>query len=193
MRKTKKDLKPLRITCTSSNCASNLHCFKKAKKMAEEDYGKCRSCGIELVDWHRVHKRDVKDSSFVFVALKTELIRHHFWHKAIDIRAINHARRKGLIKLEQATKKRLEKYIAPLNNAFDGRQTPQEGNIIFYAQHALACCCRTCLEYWHGIPKNAEMTSEDIDYFTSLILMYVKERLPDLSLDGEKIPNLLKV
>ncbi len=36
----------------------------------------------------------------------------------------------------------------------DGRQTPREGNTIFYAQHATASCCRTCIEYWHGIPKN---------------------------------------
>lgn len=184
-------LEPLKITCTSSNCASNLHCFKKSREMAEEERGRCRSCGIELVDWTRVHRRDIVDADFVFNSLKNELIRHHFWHKTIDIRAVNHARRKGFFNLEQFAKKRLEKYVAPVGFLYDGRQTPQDGNVIYYAQHALACCCRKCLEYWHGIPQDELITNEDINYFTDLIMMYVRERIPNLTDYGEKIPRII--
>lgn len=89
--------------------------------------------------------------------------------------------------LREFAVKRLTKYLVP-GYAYDGRQTPREGNIVYYAQHALACCCRTCLEYWHGIPKTAELTSGDIDYFTNLIMLYIGERLPNLAQTGEKVP-----
>ncbi len=185
-----KELKPLKLTCTSSDCENNLHCFKKSRNMAREEYGRCRACGADLIEWKRVHKRDINDFDYVFHALKYELIRHHFWHLPIDQRAINHARRKGRIGLNEAVVKRLEKHLAPINYAYDGRQTPYEGNVIYYAQHALACCCRTCLEYWHGISKQEPLTKEQIKYFTSLIMMYINERIPDLTDNGEYVPAL---
>lgn len=182
-------LKPLRITCTSSDCNNGLHCFKKSKKMAETERGRCRECGIELIDWPRVQKRELSDSQFTFASLKNELIRHHFWHKEIDKHAENHARRKGRAGIQSATTKRLIKSLAP-NNPYDGRQTPHEGNIIYYAQHALACCCRTCLEYWHGIPKSDQLSEQQVEYFTQLAMMYIDERMPNLTENGEKIPAL---
>lgn len=181
--------KPLKVTCTSSDCGSNLHCFKKSREMAESELGNCRSCGADLIDWKRVHRRDVEDAAFVFNSLKYEMIRHLYWHLPIDLRAENHARRKGILKLREFAVKRLTKYLVP-DYAYDGRQTPTEGNIVYYAQHALACCCRTCLEYWHGIPKTAELTSEDINYFANLIMLYVNERLPNLTQAGEKVPPI---
>jgi hypothetical protein len=72
----------------------------------------------------------------------------------------------------------------------DGRQTPTKGNIIFYAQHSLACCCRKCMEYWHDIPQGTELTDEQIEYFTQLVMMYVDERMPDLKEIGQRVPRL---
>jgi hypothetical protein len=44
-------LKPLKITCTSSNCTSNLHCFLVTKKLAAEGRkGRCRDCDADL-EW----------------------------------------------------------------------------------------------------------------------------------------------
>jgi hypothetical protein len=188
-RSQRPQLKALKITCTSSDCANNLHCFKKSRKMAESERGRCRSCGIDLIDWNRVHKRDAEDAAFVFSSLKHELVRHYFWHKDIDKKAVNHARRKGRIGIRKASRNRLIKYLSP-DNPYDGRQTPYEGNVIYYAQHALACCCRTCLEYWHGIPKKEILSSAQIDYFTNLIMMYIDERMPNLTKSGEKIPPI---
>ena len=145
-------LEPLKITCTSTDCENDLHCFKQLRKMTPDEKGKCRECGADLVDWDRVHERDIGDAQNTFKALQYELIRHHFFDKEIDDTAVRHARKKGRIKLDKAARHRLQKYLAPANPSWDGRQTPFEGNSIYYAQHATATCCRTCLEYWHKIP-----------------------------------------
>ncbi len=189
-RRQRPKLKPLRITCTSSDCDNNLHCFKKSREMAESDRGQCRSCGADLINWDRVHRRDIKDADFVFNGLKFELFRHKYWHKEIDIRTENHARRKGRIVLKNDVKKRLQNYIAPINNPYDGRQTPLDGNIIYYAQHALACCCRKCLEYWHGISTSIPLSDSQINYFVNLIMMYIDERMSSLTEKGEIIPPI---
>src|SRR5712671_4659068 len=89
-------LKPLKISCTSTDCINNLHCFQLSKKLLQlGPSGRCRSCGIQLVDWTRVHRRDANDAQYTFDALRHELIRHHFWHIPLSEYAVNYARRKG--------------------------------------------------------------------------------------------------
>jgi hypothetical protein len=174
-------LAPLKITCTSANCDADLHCFKASRKLANENRtGACRSCGAELIDWERVHGRRPNDVVFTFEQLRRELIRHYFWHLPFDEKAINHARRKGRLRLHRAARHRLEMYVAKAGMPFDGRQTPRQGNTIFYAQHATASCCRTCIEYWHDIPKNRDLTAEELSYLATLVIAYLDERIPDL-------------
>jgi hypothetical protein len=180
--------KPLKIKCTSVDCANDLHCFKQAKKMAPEARGTCRACGVSLVDWERVHRRDPRDANYTFEALQYELIRHHHFHKPIDDHALRHARRKGMTRLKEAVRKRVEKSLAPAAPFHDGFQTPLKGNTIYYAQHATACCCRTCLEYWHGVPKGRPLTDQEIGYCIALIELYLRKRLPDLKDESEKVP-----
>ena len=174
---------PLDVKCTSADCENELHCFKQLQKMTEDQRGKCRYCGADLVDWNRLHVRDFGDVAYTFAALKNEMIRHHFFHKEIDEKAIRHAQRKGRSLLKEAARHRLAKYLAPAKPARDGRQTPFEGNAIFYAQHATATCCRTCLEYWHDIPKGRELAVEELVYCAALVDCYLEERMPDLA-DG---------
>ena len=182
-------LAPLKITCTSSNCAADLHCFKTTIKLAKANKtGACRSCGAEPIDWPRVHGRQIQDVSFTFEQLRRELIRHYFWHLPFDEKAINHARRKGRHQLHDAARHRLEKSVAKAGMSFDGRQTPREGNTIFYAQHATASCCRTCIEYWHAIPKNGDLTADELSYVSGLVIAYLDERLPDLAGDSVMVP-----
>ena len=186
----RRELKPLEIACTSSNCENELHCFRKSRQMTDAERGRCRSCGADLIDWNRVHNRELSDASFTFKSLKREMWRHYYWHKPIDQQAENHARRKGRSKLKEAARNRIEKSVGPAKPFRDGTQTPREGNIIFYAQHALACCCRTCMEYWHGIPKGIKLSDEQIDYFVELVMMYIGERMPNLTESGEKVPPI---
>lgn len=181
---------PLKISCTSSDCKNDLHCFKATKRMAEPDRGRCRSCGASLVDWPRLHKRKIADATYTFRALQHEMIRNHFFHEPLDARAEAHARRKGRIELCKAVRNRLERYLAPAEPYRDGQQTPFQGNAIFYAQHATACCCRTCLEYWHAIPKGRPLTEKEITYCEALIDLFLQERLPSLKDEPEKIPPL---
>jgi hypothetical protein len=149
----------------------------------------CRSCGAKLVDWARVFQKDVNDAAYTFQALKYELIRHHFWHKEIDEYAIAHARRKGWVGMRLAAEKRLRSSVGKAADSFDKRQTPLEGNALFYAQHATGTCCRECIEAWHGIPHDRALSDEEITYFAQLLILYVEDRLPYLTEGGEKIPR----
>lgn len=179
---------PLDIKCTSVDCDNDLHCFKQLKKMTSDERGRCRACGADLVDWDRVHQRDKSDAPHTFVALQHELIRHHFFHKPVDETAIRHAQRKGRSQLKHAARHRLRKYLAPADPPRDGRQTPMEGNAIYYAQHATATCCRTCLEYWHNIPKGRPLTAKEFDYCATLVDLFLDEKLPDLADNPIRVP-----
>lgn len=184
------ELPPLNVKCTDADCESDLHCFKFLKrKMSPEDHGACRYCGVKLVDWDRLHARHDMDIENTFNSLKLELIRHHFWHKAVDLKAELHARRKGKTALAAAAKSRLQTSIGKANPYRDGQQTPMEGNIIYYAQHATATCCRTCIEYWHGIEKGRELTDTEISYMHELVMRYISDRMPSLLDEPEKIPR----
>ena len=178
---------PLNITCTSTDCANDLHCFKQLKKMKPEERGKCRICGADLIDWERVHKGQIEDAAHTFEMLQCELIRHHFFHRDIDDTAVRHAKRKGRIKLLEAARERLQKHLAPAMPPYDGRQTPFDGNSIFYAQHATATCCRTCLEYWHGIEKGRILTDDELEYCLQLIELFLNQRLPNLNAEPVKV------
>lgn len=182
------DLQPLRISCRSTNCAEGLHCFLRTKRQRTRVApGSCYACGEHLVDMDRVHQRSIRDVQHTFNALKKELVRHHFWHLAIDQLAINHARRKGRTGIRVAAERRLRTSIGRPGNPYDGRQTPYAGNVLFYAQHAVAACCRKCIEEWHGIPQEWELTDDELSYLTELVCMYVDHRLPDLKAEGKHV------
>lgn len=180
---------PLDIKCTSTDCDNDLHCFKQLKKMTLEQRGKCRACGADLVDWKRLHRRNKGDASHTFEALQHEMIRHHFFHRPVDDTAMRHAQRKGRDQLKDSARERLRKYLAVAEPARDGRQTPLEGNAIYYAQHATATCCRTCLEYWHDIPKGRPLTDAEFDYCVSLVDLFLDEKLPNLADEPIKVPR----
>ena len=87
-------------------------------------------------------------------------------------------------------KKRIRQAIGAASPYRDGYQTPYTRNAIYYAQHATASCCRKCVEYWHGIPEGHPLTDEEIDYLAALAWMYIEDRLPQLTEDGEKVPHI---
>ena len=179
-------LKPLNIKCTSTACANGLHCFLLTKKMKQNGpSGRCRSCGAELLDWVRLFRMDLNDAKYTLESLKYELIRHHFWHIPISVYAVNYARRKGRLQLKEAARKQIGHAVGRTSHPREGQQTPREtnphANAVHYAQHATASCCRRCVEEWHGIPRDRDLTAEEIDYLTELAMLYVTSRLPDLA------------
>jgi hypothetical protein len=208
------DVKPLGMTCSSTDCPSGLHYFRpkpdrrrrgdQAPSSAGEDAcdkegdqaathpvprGPCRSCDADLVDWSRVIRRDLSEIGHTLEELQKERIRHHFWHKVIDERARRHAYRKGRTGLRVAAAHIIRKSVGE-DGGFDGRQTALQGNVIFYGQHATASCCRKCIEEWHDVPRGRPLTKDEIAYLTELVLRYVEKRLPDLPEEPQKVPNL---
>ena len=45
---------------------------------------------------------------------------------------------------------------------------------VFIAQHATGCCCRGCLEKWHHISKNKELSDNEVNYIVTLIMEWIK-------------------
>ncbi len=216
------DLPPLKITCKSTKCEENKHCFlpgpKRRKRKGDtqpildldsatasstseflhpEQTGRCWRCNADLIDWGRIHKRDIADAPYTFECLDLELFRHRYWTLPLDEKAIVHARKKGFTGMQAAVEKRMRsKQIAfgvtPGAPTFDGRQTPLAGNVIFYAQHATATCCRKCMEVWHRIPRDRDLTEEEIRYIAGLNMLYIRQRLPNLTEQGERLPRQRK-
>lgn len=75
--------------------------------------------------------------------------------------------------------------LAAANPENDGAQTPMKGHPVFIAQHATACCCRTCLEKWHHIPKGRSLTDEEIENITDMITYYIDEQMASSSYSDE--------
>jgi hypothetical protein len=176
-----KPLPKIKITCTSVDCAQDLHCYLQKKRTGNNpSFGACRSCGAEKVNWERAHSRNSADLSSLFAELRTELIREHMWTKPFDDDAIRKVRKLSREELRIRAAKRLQSSVGRPAGAWDSRQTPMEGNVLFYAQHATATCCRQCMLYWHGIDKNRDLTGEEKDYFLFLIDKYLDERLVEV-------------
>nr|WP_299415535.1 DUF4186 family protein [uncultured Emticicia sp.] len=145
--------------------------------------GKCRECEIELVDWDIVQRKDLGDIDTTIAFLKKENIRHHFWNIPINKNFKWANVVQGKDKLSQKALKRLKQSVGCVVSEifFDGRQTPvTQWNIIFFAQHATATCCRQCIQYWYGIPYDRELTEIELDYFQKLIMRYIDEKLGNI-------------
>jgi hypothetical protein len=183
-------LEPLDIKCTNSDCENGLHCFlQKTVRTTGRRWGPCRECGADLIDFPRVQARSIGDAKHLFKSLSHEWIRHVLWHLPFDQRAINHAKRKGRRRLVQVeVVKRLRTSVGKPKHPREGRQTPFQGNVLYYAQHAVAACCRKCIEYWHGIPMNTALKPEHLRYLAALVVQYLDRRLPDLNEESVKVP-----
>lgn len=183
-------LSPLDITCGSTKCIDDYHCYRMAPRdiAKYEREGVCKDCGEDKVDWARVKKRDASDIDFTITTLQKELIRYVYWNNPIEQEAIELARIRGLNGVRAQARKLLVRGVGkPLSLIYrDGQQTPKTGKeIVHYAQHATATCCRRCLEYWHGIPEEQALTDVQLDYCTALVMEYVGQRVPEIHEEGQ--------
>lgn len=185
------ELTPLKMSCTQTDCDKDLHCFLQTTRRPRPCGGPCRSCGKNLVDFERVHARDLADVAHTFEALSHEWIRHEFWHRSFDIKAMNHARRKGMRLIrEEYAEKHLRQAVGKARHSREGQQTSYQGNVLCYAQHAVAACCRKCIDYWHGIPIGQALTDSEVEFLKQLVLLYLERRLPDLNEEPMKVPSV---
>jgi len=149
-------------------------------------------CGADLINWPRVHQRDVRDVDHTIQALKYEHIRHDFWCEVqLTPRAVSFARKHGRSGILREARARIETKLVQPGTFADWGQTPFEnkGNAIHFAQHATATCCRRCIEVWHGIARDEVISRNDVEYFSQLILRYVVDRLPDLAAKPVAFPR----
>jgi len=183
------DLTPLNISCGSTKCNEGLHCYslKKSSLKNFDSERVCYECGADLIEWNRIHKNDIKDAQFTFKSMRTELVRHVFWHTQIEEEAIENAHKRGKTEIRVKAAKLIRTRIGKLT-FMDGRQTPLTGKeVISYAQHATATCCRKCLEAWHNIPQNKPLTEDQVEFCTELVMLYINERVPGLKDDAVKV------
>jgi len=64
--------------------------------------------------------------------------------------------------------------LAAYNPKTDGKQTPMKNHPVFIAMHASACCCRGCLEKWHHIPKERDLTMDEKVYIETLLMTWIE-------------------
>lgn len=107
----------------------------------------------------------------ILESLSKSKFRSSFYLKAKDK---EYVREKGIGTIEKHTRDFIEKRLAPKEIKNDGKQTPMRGHPVFIAQHATACCCRGCLNKWHKIPKNIELSNEQKDYIVEVIMTWIK-------------------
>ncbi len=69
--------------------------------------------------------------------------------------------------------------LAPANPINDGKQTPMKGHPVFIAQHACACCCRSCLYKWHKILPGQNLSNNEVDYIVNVIMAWISREFND--------------
>ncbi|MBR1723641.1 MAG: DUF4186 domain-containing protein, partial [Ruminococcus sp.] len=67
----------------------------------------------------------------------------------------------------------VDKRLAAENPENDGKQTPMHGHPVFIAQHATACCCRSCLEKWHNIPSGKVLNNTEQSYIVDVLMDWI--------------------
>ena len=84
--------------------------------------------------------------------------------------------KKGLDEIKKQAYEIIEKRIKPEIIENDGKQTPMKNHPVFIAEHATATCCRGCLEKWHHIKKNKELTDHEVDFIVELIMEWIRRQ-----------------
>ncbi len=171
-------LKEVKISCTSKDCENGKHLFRpkpgKWKKLEEQ--GVCQGCGDTSVDMSITRARDLTNRKAIFEELGREFIRDHYLNKTLDERARRLIRRYGMQGTRERAISRLNSAIGKEPTEWDGQQTKYEGNVLYYAQHATATCCRACAYYWYGIPRDGKMSKEDMAFCHGLVQAYLDRR-----------------
>ncbi|MEF3076916.1 DUF4186 domain-containing protein [Methylobacter sp. Wu1] len=108
----------------------------------------------------------MRDLDELFAALSKSAFRRKFHLQSKDL---VYLKTKGLPTVINHARDFIAKRLAPAVIDNDGKQTPFRGHPVFVAQHATACCCRGCLEKWHGIPKGHVLTPDQEAYAIKVI------------------------
>jgi hypothetical protein len=172
----------VKITCKSSDCGNDKHCYRPKRGQWRDDgvRGECQECGDTSVDMSVTRALDASNPQAIFAELGRELIRDRFLSAPIDEKGRRQIGREGVEGLRARVAQHLWARIGPKPNMWDGRQTPMAGSILNLAQHATATCCRKCLYYWYGIPRDRALDDREKDFCERIVLAYLDRRGSEL-------------
>jgi hypothetical protein len=176
---------PLKIKCLMASCANGHHSLNYTKPHVLSGPiapGTCRDCGEHVLELPHRSDLELDDPSAVLdLATKqqSELMRAHYWRVPFDKKAYNQALRLGRLALEEKAARKVEKNLQDLT-PFGRLNAPYSGDIIAYAQHATATCCRDCASYWHGFPHDGRLSDQQVKFAVHLAVSYLAARLPEL-------------
>lgn len=116
----------------------------------------------------------MRDLNELFSALEKSTFRQGFYlhHKDKD-----YLYNKGLNIILSHADDFISKRLAPAFPTNDGKQTPFKGHPVFVAQHATACCCRSCLHKWHQIPTGRPLSDNEILYICAVVEHWLRKEL----------------
>ena len=110
----------------------------------------------------------------LFAALARSNFRQKFHLQEKDLQYLSN---KGLSKILSHADDFINKRLAPAFPVKDGKQTPFRGHPVFTAQHATACCCRSCLEKWHSIPRGRPLNTNEKVYILKVLEYWLHKEL----------------
>lgn len=67
--------------------------------------------------------------------------------------------------------------LAPASIPNDGKQTPMKGHPVFKAQHACACCCRSCLFKWYKVKPATPLSSLQQEKIVNLLMAWIEKEM----------------
>ena len=88
-----------------------------------------------------------------------------------------YVKEKGMDVIESHARDFVKERLAPAVIPNDGKQTPMRGHPVFIAQHACACCCRSCLNKWYHVPIGRELTEDEQKRIVSLLMAWIERQL----------------
>ena len=119
----------------------------------------------------------------LFRRLAGSKFRSHFHLSDKDKKYV---KEKSLDTIKAHAKDIIAKRLAPAIIPNDGKQTPTKGHPVFIAQHATACCCRSCLSKWHHINPGREMTEAEQRYIVDVIMAWIEKEMEGYSESEEE-------
>jgi hypothetical protein len=88
-----------------------------------------------------------------------------------------YVKEKGIEVIQRHAEDFIQARLAPAFPVNDGKQTPMRGHPVFIAQHACACCCRTCLEKWYHIPQGEALSAEIQGRIVRLLIAWIEKEM----------------
>lgn len=191
-------VKPLPLECKMTSCKHGRHFLDFLRKPHKESTavspGTCRDCSTPALDEGTFveHKYGAPEQLVAtFSGQQHELMRAHYWLVPIDLWAYNQALRFGRDEVLRRVEKQV-RWAMTSTDAWANKGSPYSRQIVAYAQHATATCCRDCAAYWHGLPKDRAMrpTEAQLQHVVWAAQAWVHLRLQDVGQDGVTVASI---